>query len=144
MDYVKYAVPNTSIITSEGIKQAARDWVEGFNIQEGSVKQEGAKKQKDVKLSDLITHENSVEIVNAIKVKYKNTGGKGLKLLLRALQELKLLPIERIAAKFHDCCQKEFNWDVKSYQAMNDYSFNDITDIKELEEMKSFIQEYIQ
>ena len=51
--------------------------------------------------------------------------GKRLKLLLLALQDLGLLPKERIAKKFHDCCKNEFDWDIARYSAMNDYKYND-------------------
>jgi len=100
-------------------------------------------KQND-KLSDLITHQKSVEIVEGIKIRYKNIKGKRLKLLLLALQELDLLPTERIAQKFYNCCKAEFGWDVASYPAMNDYQFNEYTDKIELDNMKKFLEEIIQ
>ena len=100
-------------------------------------------KQND-KLSDLITHQKSVEIVEGIKIRYKNIKGKRLKLLLLALQELNLLPKERIAKKFYNCCKAEFGWDVASYTAMNDYQFNEYTDEFELDNMKKFLEEIIQ
>lgn len=95
-------------------------------------------------LSDLITHQKSVEIIDAIKIQYKNIKGKQLKLLLVALQALKLLPKERIAKAFHNCCKREFGWDVASYTAMNDYQFNEYTDKIELDNMKKFLEEIIQ
>lgn len=95
-------------------------------------------------LSDLITHQKSVEIVKGIKIQYKNIKGKRLKLLLLALQELNLLPNERIAQKFHDCCKAEFGWYVASYTAMNDYQFNENTDKIELDNMKKFLEKTIQ
>lgn len=100
-------------------------------------------KQND-KLSDLITHKKSIEIIDAIKTQYKNIKGKRLKLLLEALQALKLLPNERIAKAFYDCCKREFDWDVASYTAMNDYQFNEYTDKIELDNMKKFLEEIIQ
>ena len=100
-------------------------------------------KQND-KLSDLITHQKSVEIVEGIKNRYKNIKGKRLKLLLLALQELNLLPKERIAKKFYNCCKAEFGWDVATYPAMNDYQFNEYTDKIELDNMKKFLEEIIQ
>lgn len=96
-------------------------------------------KQND-KLSDLITHPKSIEIIDAIKIQYENIKGKRLKLLLLALQELDLLPKERIAQKFYNCCKAEFGWDVASYQAMNDYQFNEITDLTELDRMKLYLE----
>ena len=95
-------------------------------------------------LSDLITHQKSIEIIDAIKIQYKNIKGKRLKLLLLALQELNLLPNERIAQKFYDCCKAEFGWDVATYPAMNDYQFNEYTDKIELDNMKKFLEEIIQ
>lgn len=104
-----------------------------------------AEQEKPVKtLSDLITHENNTEIVEGIKIQYKNIKGKRLKLLLLALQELNLLPNERIAQKFYDCCKAEFGWDVATYPAMNDYKFNEYTDKIELDNMKKFLEEIIQ
>lgn len=96
-------------------------------------------KQND-KLSDLITHQKSIEIIDAIKIQYKNIKGKRLKLLLLALQELDLLPKERIAQKFYNCCKAEFGWDVASYSAMNDYQFNESTDLTELDRMKLYLE----
>ncbi|MFL0685375.1 MAG: hypothetical protein ACJLTB_19560 [Algoriphagus aquaeductus] len=92
------------------------------------------------KLSDLITHEKSIEIVEGIKTQYKNIKGKRLKLLLMALQDLNLLPKERIAQKFYDCCKAEFGWNIASYPAMNDYKFNDTIDKNELDSMKKYIE----
>lgn len=92
------------------------------------------------KLSDLITHEKSIEIVEGIKTQYKNIKGKRLKLLLMALQDLNLLPKERIAQKFYDCCKAEFGWNIASYPAMNDYKFNDTIDKNELDSMKKHIE----
>ncbi len=100
-------------------------------------------KQND-KLSDLITHQKSVEIVEGIKIRYRNIKGKRLKLLLLALQELDLLPTERIAQKFYNCCKAEFGWYVARYQAMNGYQFNEYTDNIELDNMKNFLKEIIQ
>ena len=92
------------------------------------------------KLSDLITHEKNIEIVEGIKTQYKNIKGKRLKLLLMALQDLNLLPKERIAQKFYDCCKAEFGWNIASYPAMNDYKFNDTIDKNELDSMKKYIE----
>lgn len=94
-------------------------------------------------LTDLITHEKAPEVVQAIKTQYKNIQGKRLKLLLMALQENDLLPSERIASKFHTLCKKEFDWEIASYQAMNDYKFNEITDKQELTGMTNFIKQII-
>lgn len=98
---------------------------------------------QEERLIDLITHSKSVEIVAGIKTQYKNIRGKRLKLLLSTLQDLGLIPRERIAKKFHDCCKKEFDWDIAKYQAMNDYNYNEHTDSVEFDEMKGFIQALI-
>lgn len=95
------------------------------------------------KLSDIITDPNSVNIVNGIKTKYKNIKGKRLKLLLMALQQLELIPKERIAFNFHKLCKKEFNWNIASYNAMNCYKFNENTDKDELSEIKTYLKELI-
>lgn len=97
-------------------------------------------KNKIKSLSDLITNEKSLEIVKGIKIQFKNIQGKRLKLLLMALQELSLLPKERIARKFHGCCKAEFDWDISTYPAMNDYKFNEINDKNELDSMKQYIE----
>jgi len=95
------------------------------------------------KLSDLITHQKSIEIVEGIKIQYKNIKGKRLKLLLLAFQDLELLPKERIAQKFYDSCKCEFDWDVASYNAMNGYNFNDVTDSVEFNSMKQYLETLI-
>lgn len=94
-------------------------------------------------LASIITHTNSNEIVEAIKIQYKNIKGKGLKLLLLALQKLDLLPKERIASKFHRLCKIEFDWEIASYNAMNGYNYNEITDVEDFEAMVSFLKELI-
>jgi len=96
--------------------------------------------QQTETLSNLITHQNSVEIIKGIKIQYKNIKGKRLKLLLTALQELNLLPKERIAQKFYDCCKNEFDWNIASYNAMNGYEYNLSIDSSELTNMKQYIE----
>lgn len=100
-------------------------------------------KNESETLSDLITHKNSVEIVEKIKIQYKNITGKYLKLLLMAFQDLDLLPKERIASKFHKACKNEFNWNIASYNAMNGYEFNPSIDKEELEQKKSYLESII-
>lgn len=95
-------------------------------------------------LSSLITHHENDAIVEAVKIKYKNIKGKRLKLLLLAFQQLGLLPSERIANKFHECCKREFDWDIATYTAMNDYSYNTETDAEILNGMKEFLQSLIE
>ncbi len=103
-------------------------------------KKVNTKTPKEKTLSGLITHQNSLEIVEGIKIQYKNIKGKRLKLLLLALQELGLFPKERIAQKFYDCCKAEFSWDIATYQAMNGYQYNEHTDKTELIEMKQYLK----
>lgn len=100
-------------------------------------------KKTSTTLSDLITHVQSDHIAEGIQIHFKNINGKRLKLLLLALQELNLLPQERFAKRFHECCKAEFNWDVSSYNAMNAYKFNDITDQQELSSIKQTLQTLI-
>ena len=91
-------------------------------------------------LGSIITHKEAETLVSGIKTQYKNIKGKRLKLLLIALQELELLPKERIAKKFHALCKNEFNWEIASYNAMNGYNFNRYTDTGEVEGMKQYIK----
>tara|TARA_R110002167_G_scaffold312948_4_gene518641 strand:- start:5652 stop:6944 length:1293 start_codon:yes stop_codon:yes gene_type:complete len=93
-----------------------------------------------ITLSDLIAHKKSVHLVDNIKIKYKNIKGKRLKLLFIAFQNLELLPKERIASKFHRCCKSEFDWDIASYSAMNDYQYNAIVDKAEIDSMKEYLK----
>jgi len=101
-----------------------------------------SKQDQPKTLSELITHEKSDEIVEAIKIQYKNIKGKRLKLLLLVFQNLELLP-DRIAQKFHTLCKIKFDWNIGHYSAMNDYDFNEKIDGKELEKMKIFIEKII-
>ncbi|NLN95173.1 MAG: hypothetical protein GX128_03265 [Bacteroidales bacterium] len=121
-------------------EQDIRTYIETFETKEPLKTEPNT---KDFQLSNLITHNNSTKIVEAIKIQYKNIKGKRLKLLLIALQELNLIPTERIATTFHNCCKKEFNWDIASYSAMNDTIYNELTDKTELEGMKQFIKNII-
>jgi hypothetical protein len=115
------------------------------NEQAISIQQIETKPEQEITktLSVLITHSKSVEIVESVKVQYKNIKGKRLKLLLLAFQDLNLLPKERIAQKFYDCCKKEFEWDIASYTAMNGYNFNENTDNDEFKSMKQYIETLI-
>jgi hypothetical protein len=110
--------------------------------QEEELPPQSMTKQSD-KLSDLIIHQKSIEIVEGIKNKYKNIRGKRLKLLLLAFQDLELLPNERIVQKFHECCKNEFDWDIATYNAMNGYKFNDFTDKAERKNMKQYLETLI-
>ena len=103
--------------------------------------EEKSKFHSPIALADLITHEKNLDIVEKIKIQYRNIKGKRLKLLLIAFQESGLLPKERIAKKFHNCCEKEFDWEISSYNAMNGYGYNQNTDNEELQEMKNYLKE---
>jgi hypothetical protein len=107
--------------------------------------QNETKKEQEspITLSSIITHSKSNEIVESIKVQYKNIKGKRLKLLLIAFQHLELLPKERISKNFHDCCKNEFEWNISSYNAMNGYDFNKETDNIEVENMKQYLEKMI-
>lgn len=117
----------------------------------GGAKEEGEMKpikqtpqpNNEKSLSDLITHEKNKEIVERIKIQYKNIKGKRLKLLLITLQELHLFPLEGSALAFHNACKTEFNWDIASYQAMNGYDSNIHVDTDELNKMRGFINTII-
>lgn len=98
------------------------------------------KQEQPETLGSIITHKEAETLVSGIKTQYKNIKGKRLKLLLIALQELELLPKERIAKKFHTLCNNEFNWKIASYNAMNGYNFNSHTDTDEVEGMKQYIK----
>lgn len=99
-----------------------------------------SKQEQPEKLSSIITHKEAESLVSGIKTQYKNIKGKRLKLLLIALQELELLPKERIAKKFHTLCNNEFDWEIASYNAMNGYNFNSNTDTDEVEGMKQYLK----
>lgn len=114
-----------------------------FEIQTLPPQQNEKPKPELNKLSSIITHEKSTDIIKCIKVQYKNIKGKRLKLLLLALQELDLLPKEGIASKFHRLCKIEFDWEIASYNAMNGYNYNKNTDVEDFEAMVSFLKELI-
>lgn len=109
-------------------------------IKENNPLQPKIKPEQKNKLSDLITHINKVEIVENLKIHYWNIKGKRLKLLLMAFQHLDLLPKERIAQKFYNCCKNEFDWNIASYNAMNGYNYNEKTDKDELNSMKKYLE----
>ncbi len=119
----------------------------GANARKADLLHEQVESKKDHEtpktLSRLITHAQSNKIVHSIKEKYKNIKGKRLKLLLLAFQELDLLPKERVAKQFYDCCKNEFSWETGSYPAMNDYKFNEQTDCHELTSMKQYLETLI-
>lgn len=94
---------------------------------------------KSNNLHELITSEHCKEIVEAVKIQYKNIKGKNLKLLLLAFQDLKLIPKERVALNFHKCCKNEFDWEIASYPAMNDYKYNPNVDKEVFDSMISFL-----
>mgnify|MGYP001011247141 FL=1 len=134
---------NYNLFHEYKVKCLKEDWNLAKEIRYWEKNNDDTLKAKKETLSDLITHSKGIEIVEGIKIQYKNIRGKRLKLLLLAFQELGILPKERIAQRFYDCCKSEFNWDIASYQAMNDYKFNDVTDKPELCEMKQYLENLI-
>ncbi len=115
------------------------DFIDKFDLKKKSKK---IKKEVNL-LSELIRHELGEEIVAGIKIQYKNIKGKELKLLLLALQELKLLPEKGVGSKFHKLCKKEFDWNITSLTAMNKYNYNDNQDEEVKNEMIIFINNII-
>lgn len=134
---------NYNLFHEYKVKCLKEDWNLAKEIRYWEKNNDDTVKAKKETLSNLITHSKGIEIVEGIKIQYKNIRGKRLKLLLLAFQELGILPKERIAQRFYDCCKSEFNWDIASYQAMNDYKFNDVTDKPELCEMKQYLENLI-
>lgn len=134
---------NYNLFHEYKVKCLKEDWNLAKEIRYWEKNNDDTVKAKKETLSDLITHSKGIEIVEGIKIQYKNIRGKRLKLLLLAFQELGILPKERIAQRFYDCCKSEFNWDIASYQAMNDYKFNDVTDKPELCEMEQYLENLI-
>ncbi len=134
---------NYNLFHEYKVKCLKEDWNLAKEIRYWEKNNDDTLKAKKETLSDLITHSKGIEIVEGIKIQHKNIKGKRLKLLLMALQELNLLPKERIALKFHKLCKSEFDWDIASYQAMNGYKFNDYQDQTELDHMKQYLENLI-
>lgn len=134
---------NYNLFHEYKVKCLKEDWNLAKEIRYWEKNNDDTLKAKKETLSDLITHSKGIEIVEGIKIQYKNIKGKRLKLLLMALQELGLFPKEGNASKFHTLCKSEFDWDIARYQAMNDYKFNDVTDKPELCEMKQYLENLI-
>ncbi len=130
----KFTLPNSFLLNSSHIQQPHN---------EALPPQRETTNFEFETLSNLITHQKGAEIVENIKIQYKNIKGKRLKLLLMAFQELGLLPKERVAQKFYECCKKEFKWNIASYNAMNGYRYNDHTDNKEFSDMKQYLETLI-
>ena len=109
------------------------------------------KTKKKPVLSEIITHTRCKEIVEGIKVQYKNIRGKQLKLLLLTLEQLYLLKPGCSVSEFHRCCEAEFDWNIASYPAVNGYKYDKETDLKQkqgidtkvIEKMKKFINSLI-
>lgn len=133
--FSKFTLPN-SFLNPSTIQQHTN--IEPLPPQ-SIVKQKPEQGQPET-LSSIITHKEAETIVSGIKTQYKNIKGKRLKLLLMALQDLELLPKERIAKKFHTLCNNEFDWGIASYNAMNGHNFNSLTDTDEVEGMKQYIK----
>lgn len=134
---------NYNLFHEYKVKCLKEDWNLAKEIRYWEKNNDDTLKAKKETLSDLITHSKGIEIVEGIKIQYKNIKGKRLKLLLMALQELGLYPKEGNASKFHTLCESEFDWDIASYQAMNDYQYNDYQDQTELDHMKQYLENLI-
>lgn len=134
---------NYNLFHEYKVKCLKEDWNLAKEIRYWEKNNDDTLKAKKETLSDIITHPKNTEITEGIKTQFKNIQGKRLKLLLMALQELNLLPKERIAHKFHKLCKSEFDWDIASYQAMNDYQYNDYQDQTELDHMKQYLENLI-
>ena len=134
---------NYNLFHEYKVKCLKEDWNLAKEIRYWEKNNDDTLKAKKETLSDLITHSKGIEIVEGIKIQYKNIRGKRLKLLLLAFQELGLLPKERTARKFYDCCKAEFGWDIATYQAMNDYPYNEYTDKTELRKMKQYLENHM-
>lgn len=131
---------NYNLFHEYKVKCLKEDWNLGKEMGYWEKNDDDTVKAKKETLSDLITHSKGIEIVEGIKIQYKNIRGKRLKLLLLAFQELGILPKERTARKFYGCCKAEFGWDIATYPAMNDYPYNERTDKTELESMKQYLE----
>jgi len=131
-----YIDRNIEFINYNDLEQITEPYIETKSPQATSI-------QDNNSLSTIITHDKAEIIVNGIKTQYKNIKGKRLKLLLHSLQELNLLPSERIAKKFHNACNSEFDWHIATYTAMNDYKYNEEIDLDEVNGMKNYIQSLI-
>tara|TARA_B110000285_G_C15138189_1_gene628677 strand:- start:2956 stop:3831 length:876 start_codon:yes stop_codon:yes gene_type:complete len=136
-EFVDYAIDSNFSI--DYYKQYYKRVIELINQIDFEKKEVETVKSEAPTLSDLINFEQGQELVNQIKIKYKNIKGKRLKLLLLSLQKLDLLPQERMGQKFHNACKEEFNWDVSSYEAMRSYVYNEYTDNDECLKMEEFI-----
>ncbi|MCD8406509.1 hypothetical protein LNI96_01035 [Tenacibaculum dicentrarchi] len=114
-------------------------------VNHSATKKEPQQEKKELQLNEILTCEpvEAEKIVNGIKIKYKNIKGKQLKLLFLALQNLDLIPKEQFAKKFHNCCIKEFNWDVASYNAMNGSNPKSKEDFKELNAKTDYLKTFI-
>jgi hypothetical protein len=127
-----------SVIEDAGYKNLWNDW---FNEMELKHKNDiETKPIKNDRLSDLITHEKSIEIVEKIKVDFKNIKGKRLKMLYLAFINLKLIPNERHGQKFYDLCKKEFDWNIATYTAMSDFTLRSPKHNKEFLVIKEQIE----
>lgn len=93
-------------------------------------------------LADLITHENSLQIVEEMKVRFKGIKGKRLKLLFIALQKLNLIPKTGAGSKFHECCKNEFYWNVNSLTAFNKDKCDTTHDKKQITDFVDIIEDF--
>lgn len=98
--------------------------------------------EKKVKPKPTIETPELLKVIEMIKSNpyYNGIKGKRLKILFRALTILNILPAERTANSFYQLIKKNLDWDICSYNAMNDYKYNPNIDEIELERMKDDIK----
>ncbi|MBE7689453.1 hypothetical protein [Tenacibaculum piscium] len=134
-----------NIVYETYLAELKNDYSKKYLLNEIQTKKEPQQEKKELQLNEILTCESveAEKIVNGIKTKYKNIKGKQLKLLFLALQNLDLIPKEQFAKKFYDCCTKEFNWNVASYNAMNGYKYNEETDKEELNAKIDYLKTFI-
>jgi len=152
---INMQINNIKIDISNPLKKDLRDsnnfWLtkmevqrDFFNkIEKHEIEALSLKQKKVETLIDLIIDPKPAYIVENIKNKYRGIKGKRLKLLLITLQNLELLPLERIGKRFHSCCKLEFDWNIASYNAMNGYRYNKEVDNEELKNMMDLIKSLI-
>lgn len=121
-----------------------KDWIEGQMELGKKVEPEPEKKERSTTiLADLIAHKKSAEIVEAFKIQFKGVHGKSLKHLYLAMREFTPPLIPENQQKFHDYCEREFDWKVDSVKSMyKDKILND-TDEQLLNETKATLESII-
>ena len=112
-------------------------------IEERFHQSESERKRVSKSLAQIFPSEHSEIIIEAIKKKYKGIKGVQMKRLFEALKICEAIPGITKKLSFHNACKKEFNWDIASYNAMNDQKeLNDI-DKEEINEMVKYFNTII-